>query len=132
MEGFTHLLPLERPIWARYLEATGEEFQSLTYDLHLGEGAAIDPTWPEWLVRQVRAVSRKRVDVIGETSGAVILFEVKPRCGMSALGQLLCYRELYVAEHRPRKRVRLVCVCGRVEPDVSGVFASFGVEIAVV
>lgn len=129
---FTHLLPLERPIWARYLAATSEVFLSLVYDLHLGVGSPIDPSWPEWLVRQVRAVSRKRCDAVGETATHVVLFEVKPRCGMSALGQLLCYRELYVAEQRPRKPLRMVCVCERVEPDVSLVFASFGVEIVVV
>jgi len=36
-QEFTHLLPLERPIWARYLAATTEEFLSLVYDLHLAK-----------------------------------------------------------------------------------------------
>ena len=132
MLEYVHLMPLERPIWARYLERSEEVFLRLTYDLHLGQGAPIDPTWPEWLVRQVRAVSRKRCDVVGETSSQVIIFEVKPRAGMGALGQLLCYRELYQLEYGPVKPVRMVVVCERVEPDVYAVYGQFGVEIAVV
>ncbi len=132
MLEFVHMMPLERPIWARYLERSEEDFLRLTYDVHLGQGQVIDPTWPEWLVKQVLAVSRKRCDVVGETSSQVIIFEVKPRAGMGALGQLLCYRQLYQAEFGPVKSVRMVVVCERVEPDVYGVYAQFGVEIAVV
>ena len=131
-QQFPHLLPLERPIWARYLAGTSEEFLSLVYDLHLGEGAPVDEAWSEGTAAIVAAVSRKRVDVIGETAGAVIIFEVKPRAGMGAMGQLLNYRELYLKEHRVRKPVRMVVVCERVEPDVLGTYGQYGIEVAVV
>lgn len=131
-QQFPHLLPLERPIWARYLESTTEEFLSLTYDLHLGAGAPVDPAWSDGTARIVAAVSRKRVDVIGETASATIIFEVKPRAGMGAMGQLLNYRELYLAEYKARKPLRLVVVCERVEPDVLGTYGQYGIEVAVV
>ena len=131
-QEFTHLLPLERPIWARYLASTTEEFLSLTYDLHLGEGAPVDPVWSEGTKAIVAAVSRKRVDVVGETLDSVIIFEVKPRAGMGAMGQLLTYRELYLREHRPTKPLRMVVVCERVEPDVPGIYGQYGIEIALV
>lgn len=131
-QEFTHLLPLERPIWARYLAATTEEFLALTYDLHLGEGAPVDPAWSPGTAAIVAAVSRKRLDVVGETADSIIIFEVKPRAGMGAMGQLLSYRELYLREHRPSKPVRMVCVCERVEPDIPRIFGQYGIELAIV
>lgn len=132
MLEFVHMMPLERPIWRRYLERTDLVFTRLEYDLHLGRGSPIDPTWPAWLQRQVRAVSRKRVDVVGHTASETIIFEVKPRAGMSALGQCLCYRALYLREKRTLKPVRMMVVCERVEPDVPSVLAAYNVEVAVV
>ncbi|MBA7635001.1 hypothetical protein ES703_42601 [subsurface metagenome] len=131
-QEFTHLLPLERPIWARYLASTTEEFLSLVYDLHLGEGAPVDPAWSEGTAAIVAAVSRKRVDVVGETADSIIIFEVKPRAGMGAMGQLLTYRELYLREARPTKPIRMMVVCERVEPDVPRVYGQYGIEIAIV
>jgi len=131
-QEFVHLLPLERPIWAKYLAATTEEFLSLVYDLHLGEGAPVDPSWSEGTAAIVAAVSRKRVDVIGETAGSIIIFEVKPRAGMGAMGQLLNYRALYLRERRPTKPLRMMVVCERVEPDVTRTYAQYGIEIALV
>lgn len=131
-QEFRHLLPLERPIWARYLASTTEEFLSLVYDLHLGEGAPIDPALSPGTQAIIAAVSRKRVDVVGETASSIIIFEVKPRAGMGAMGQLLTYRELYLREIRTTKPIRMMVVCERVEPDVPRVYAQYGIEIALV
>lgn len=132
MQEFIHLLPLERPIWRRYLESTTEDFERITYDLHLGDGSPIPAGMSEGTAAIVKAVSRKRVDVIGETASSIIIFEVKPRAGMGAMGQLLNYRSLYYRENNPTKPVRLMVVCERVEPDVLGTYGQFGIEVAVV
>ena len=131
-QEFVHLLPLERPIWGRYLAGTSEEFLSLVYDLHLGDGAPVDPSWSSGTAAIVAAVSRKRVDVVGETADSIIMFEVKPRAGMGAMGQLLNYRALYLRERRPTKPLRMMVVCERVEPDVTRTYAQYGIEIALV
>ena len=129
---FPHLMPLEVPIWMRFLASTDIEFISFRYDVHLGGGAPVDPSWPEWLVKQVAAVSRKRVDVTGETADAIWIIEIKPRAGMGALGQLLAYEQLYLAEFRPVKNIVKLALCERVEPDVPAVFARFGIRVVVV
>lgn len=129
---FPHLMPLEVPIWERFLASTDLEFLSLRYDVHLGAGAPVDPAWPAWLVKQVAAVSRKRVDVVGETADAIYIIEIKPRAGMGALGQLLAYELLYRHERRPAKPIIKVALCERVESDVPAVFASYGIRVVVV
>lgn len=132
MLEFTHMMPLERPIWRRWLAATDLPIQRVVYDLHLGAGSPIDPAWPEWLKRQIRAVSRKRVDAVVYCPGQIVICEVKPRAGMSALGQCLSYRELFIREKAPLVPVAMLVVCERVEPDVDRIYAQFGVGIAVV
>lgn len=131
-QEYTHLLPLERPIWARYLERTTEQFLSLTYDMHLGAGAPVAKEWSPGTAAIVAAVSRKRVDVLGETASELIIFEIKPRAGMSAMGQLLNYRTLYEMEYKPTKPIRLMVVCERVEHDIQLTYARQGIELAVV
>jgi len=129
---YPHLMPLEVPIWERYLASTDLEFTSITYDVHLGVGVPPDPSWPTWLVKQVAAVSRKRVDVLCETADAVYIFEIKPRAGMGALGQLLAYEQLYRNEYHPTKPIIKVALAERVESDVPAVFAQFGIRLVVV
>ncbi|GAG56211.1 unnamed protein product, partial [marine sediment metagenome] len=43
----------------------------MVYDLHLGEGAPVDPALSAGTQAIIAAVSRKRVDVIGETASSI-------------------------------------------------------------
>jgi len=129
---YPHMLPAEREIWHRFIRTREAEFLSLTYDLHLGEGIPPPPDASEQVRKVIEATSKKRVDAIGETDRDIWIFEVKERGGMSALGQLLTYRYLYMKEYRPTKPVRLALVCSRLEPDVSSVLQAQGIEIYVV
>ena len=129
MLEYRHMMPLERPIWSRFLEATDLEILAVEYDVHVGRGAEIDPAWSEATKRQVLATSRKRIDAVLHTPEAIIICEVKPRAGMGALGQLLAYRQLYIKEHPTGREVKMAVVCERVEPDVPEVMAQHGITI---
>ena len=131
-QKYKHLLPSEIAIWDRVLANPPWVIVRAEYDVHLGEGAPINPAWPEWLKSQVKAVSRKRVDVIVHTPDDIYIVEIKPRAGMSALGQVLCYRELYIAEYQPTKRVRMVVIAERAESDVPVVYRQFDVALLLV
>jgi hypothetical protein len=132
VQAYTHLLPEEVRIWEKFLPQSPWTILQATYDLHLGAGAEIDPSWPAWLVAQARAVTRKRVDVVVETPDEIVIIEIKPRAGMAALGQVLTYKHLYEAEFAPAKPVRAVVLAERKEPDVDAVYATFGVGLLLV
>jgi len=132
MPRYPHMSPGEEKLWDRYLAWTPYTFLKLTYDLHLGDSAPLDPTWEPWLVNLVLATSRKRVDVIGETSSEVIIFEVKERAGMSALGQLLCYEALYREEYKPTKPIKKAVITDRLPPNMDILFPQFNVEVIIV
>jgi len=129
---YEHMLPDERDIWHRFIVPRESQFIRLIYDLHLGEGTIPPPGTSEQVKKVVEATSKKRVDAIGETPKDITIFEVKSRAGMSALGQLLNYRQLYLKEYNPRKPVRLALVCERLEPDILPTLKSYGIDIYIV
>jgi len=124
--------PAEEALWDRYLVWSPHSFLRLTYDLHLGDHAPLDPTWEQWVVDLVKATSRKRVDVIGETEREIIIFEVKDRADMSALGQLLAYESLYIEEYEPKKPIKKVVIADRLGYSMARIFPTFNIEVILV
>jgi len=126
------MLDDEARIWTRFLGATDLVFENITYDLHLGAGVLPLPGDPEYMKRLLSAVTKKRVDALGETRDNIWIFEIKPRISMSALGQLVTYFELYQDEHRPVKPVQLAAVGEREAPDIRAAFDLYAVNIILV
>ena len=129
---YPHMKKEEVRIWEKFLPRLPWRASSISYDVRLGEGATLPPENPDWVKRMAFALSTKRVDVIVETSGEVIIVEIKERCALSAVGQLLGYLALYVKQFRPSKRIRLAVVCERVAPDMGVILAEYGIETYIV
>jgi len=129
---YLHMKRDEAVIWTRFLTQTDLEFEHLIYDLHLEEGQPVLPSDSPPIVALKQAVTRKRVDAVGETANAFHIFEVKPRIGMSALGQLINYERLFREEWRPQKPVYLHAVGERLEPDVAPAFFEARIRIILV
>ena len=122
----------EATIWTKFLTQTDLEFDRVVYDLHLGEGQPISTMDLPSIADLKKAITRKRVDAVAETPEAIWIFEVKPRIGMSTLGQLLSYYELYVKEFTTTKPVRLGAVGERKEPDIDDIFYLHAITIFLV
>lgn len=130
--SYPHMRTDEARIWTRFLETTTLEFEKIIYDLHLGTGVLPLPSDPDYMRRLLSAVTKKRVDAVGETNTDIWIFEVKPRISMSALGQLVTYFELYQEEHRPVKPVMLAAIGEREAPDIRTAFDLYAVNIILV
>jgi len=83
----------------------------------------------EATIKSFRSLTQLRIDVVGETDREVWIFEVKPRAGRSALGQLEAYYWWYLKQYRPTKPVRLACVCYDVDRNLEPIFHSKGIKI---
>lgn len=129
---YPHLGKHEERIWDAYVEEFGLPDGRITYDTRLGEGAPVDPGWPEWMKAMVRVLSQKRVDVIAEARFSIIIFEIKRRAGLSCLGQLLGYEALMFKQKAGWKPVTLVAVCEEIEPDMLDTFDFYKVQVVVV
>lgn len=128
---YTHMLPSEVKLWDRYIAEFGLPEGEVVYDLHLGEGAPIDPSWPSWMARAVKALSTHRVDVTVRRPDEVLIVELKGVAGMGSVGQLVGYEALYLRQFGVDVPVRLVCVCERVEADMETVFGYYEIEVVV-
>ena len=132
--GWGHEKAAAAPVsdWEKFLAQHHDHFDRFDYDVHLGRGLLLDPETPDYMVRQVLATTRKRVDVIGHTPEAIWIIEIKPRGGQGAVGQLQNYRRLYLEEYRPDKPVLMVLVCERLAPDVRGLYDEAAIGIIMV
>ena len=129
---YKHMLRDEAELWDRFLETSEIDYLDLLYDVHVGTLPDLpEDTSPE-MERLAEAIYRKRIDVVMETVDEVWIIEVKPRAGMSALGQLLTYSELYEREFSPDKDLHLAVVCERLEQDAEDLLTLHGVDIFVV
>lgn len=126
---YPHMLPAEVRRWDAFLERFGSPEGRVSYDVHLGEGAAIDPAWPGWMAAMVKTLSTHRVDVVVERSDEVVIIEVKGIAGMGAVGQLVGYEALWVKERGLDRPVRLLLVCERAEADMKAVFDWYEIEV---
>jgi len=123
------MLPAEVRRWDAFLEQHEMPVGVVSYDVHLGEGAAVNPAWPAWVASMVRTLSTHRVDVVIERADEVVIVEVKGIAGMGAVGQLLGYEALWLRERGLDRAVRLLLVCERMEADMSSVFEDYGIEV---
>lgn len=129
---YPHMKSHEVRIWDRYLVEHGMPSGQVDYDVHLGQGADVDPAWPEWMKTMVKAVSTKRADVVAETRFGITIFEIKRRAGLSCLGQLLGYEALMFKERGGWKPVKLVAVCEEIAPDMADTFDFYKVAVVIV
>lgn len=131
-QQYKHLLPREIEIWERFLAQYIGLFERFDYDVHLGPGADSPEDTPDWMVRQMQAVSRDRVDVVGHTRDSIWIIEIKPRGGKSAIGQLIQYERLYLEELQPSQPVFKVLVCERLAPGIRESCQAQGISIYLV
>lgn len=129
---YPHLLPDEAETWTRFLVAYPDYFELVEYDVHVGKGAVPDPSWSAETIRMAAAITRKRIDVVGWRLGEVWLIDVKDRAGISAVGCMLAYESLWLADNPGAARPRLCVICGRCDRDVEDVARSMEVRLIVV
>ena len=142
--------PEEVKIWHKFLGMTNLNFIRLDYDVHVGTGYVPENLSREYLrkkelyergiitkeefeeieaiIKSVTALTQLRIDAVGETDREIWIFEVKPRAGRSALGQLESYRYWYIRQFRPSKPVRLATVSYDVDKNLEPIFKSKGIE----
>ena len=122
----------ESRVFRSWLALHGQEFDRFEFNVRLGEGVDPGPDADESLKRHARANWTKRADAMAWKGDDVTILEVKIRCGLGALGQLIGYRSLYVREFPQVRFINLLVVCVRVDKDVIAALKDNGVGLEVV
>lgn len=132
MIDFPQLLPHEQRIYSKFRVSPEFPGGQEIFGLHLGEGISVDPAWPAWLQSQARRTTQKRVDVLLRLGDRDIIVELKRRAGLSAVGQLLGYRNLWIASGQSADLVELWVVAEDMAPDIISTYAEFEIRLILV
>lgn len=129
MPHYPHMMWQDRGVWTKFLESEGHRIQRVWYDVHVGLPVDVGDGSPGWLRRVAGGVTRKRIDVVAKVGGGYWVIEVKPFAGMVALGQVLTYTRLFLAEYSVDGSVVPVVICDAVDPDVMPDFEAASVGV---
>jgi hypothetical protein len=112
------MLPNDKRIWDRFLEQFGDYFEYFDYDVRVGEGVGDIVGFDELTKEIALALTQKRIDAVGYRGDEVWVFEIKPRAGLSAIGQVTAYEVLWNRQFYPRRIYRKAIVTDRTDNDI--------------
>lgn len=114
---YPHMVGEDKIIWNRFIEKFPDRFETVDYDFRVGQGILPDPGWPEFIKRDAKALSQKRIDALAWNGEDPTIIEVKKRVGLSTLGQVLGYFQLFIDAHKKIKKPKLLVVCEMIGRD---------------
>ncbi len=120
---------VESQIARRWIERHAADYDSLDFNVRLGEGVDVGEAYDEPTRRAARLLTQKRADIVAAIGQAVDLIEVKVRIAFPVIGQLIGYRGLWLREHPETTRVRLIAIGRSVVPDLGTIIEEQGIAI---
>lgn len=122
---------LETRLAQNWLRDFGHEYESIEFNVRLGQGIDIAPETAPEIRRMAFLNSAKRADLVAHVAGVVDIVETKERASLGALGQLLGYAHLYATTYPGSKVRNLFVVTSMADPDAIGPYKAHGIKIAV-
>lgn len=122
------MAPADIPLWEAFLRQYGANYDRFVYDTQVGEGTPPPPDIPEFAKKDWQDLTKKRIDAIGFKSTAVEIFEVKPRAGLTALGQLLGYKQLYTQSFPISGPITISLITSMLTPDERSVYDRYNIK----
>ena len=132
LKMYPHLMVGDIAIWEEFLVSVFNVFDSFDYDVHVGEGITPSKDWSPEIQAMAMALSEKRIDVVGWEGDVPTIIEVKPSASLSAIGQILCYRELFSARFPTEARPLIMIVTDFEMPDIRSLSLIFGFRFVIV
>jgi hypothetical protein len=115
---FLHMAQNDKAIWMRYLIQGGTIFAPFEYDVRVGDGVTMPTGSTSQEIGIAFALTTKRIDAVCVNQNKVRIIEVKQRAGLSAIGQLLGYKELYEKSFAPPLECEMFLVTDELQPDM--------------
>lgn len=131
LQNLPALTPVESAIALAWLNEHHTEYDTVNFNVRLGQGVILPEGSPEYLKKFVRASHAKRADMILTKGKEVTIVECKIRIGASALGQLGVYAQLFIKEHPDMQTVHLIAIGSTIEPDIEAILQSHNISVEV-
>jgi len=129
---FPRMSPQDSEIWRRFLLEQQNNFERFDYDFPVGSGVDPGPEISANYRKDYIDLTKKRIDAVGYNKSQVTIFEVKPRAGTTALGQLLTYQELWMLDHKGSSVPTLSVVTEFMNPEEISIYTHHRIKIFIV
>lgn len=127
-----HMSAVDFVLWQRFRRARGVAFLRLFFDVGVGEGSPAGVGASESVVRAWRRITQSRIDVVGEVGDSWVLIEIRGAAGPGAIGSLLVYRDLWVADPPDARPVSLWLVTDLFPDNLLGTLRSHAIRLILV
>ncbi len=115
---YPHLLPVDIPVWERYLALHKDLYDHIEYDVRVGTGREPGVSYPIHIRGMALNLSRRRIDAVGHTAQAITVIEITKRAGLKAIGQLMVYPILYQQSFEPTVPIKVLLVAEELNTDI--------------
>lgn len=115
---FPHLLPQDIEVWKRFLAEHGQDYDYFDYDVRVGEGRDPGPDYNQTIRSMAIGLSQRRIDAIGHRNGRATIFEITTSAGLTAIGQLQVYPQLYKTLHPSTQTEPPILIAERIQDDI--------------
>lgn len=115
---FVHMSQEEKAIWIRWLQQGGSQFAPFIYDLRVGDGLKMPIGSSSFAINAAYALTTKRIDALYIQGNMTVIVEVKRRAGLSAVGQLIGYRDLISKTPGVTSQLEMLLVTDTLQPDM--------------
>jgi hypothetical protein len=126
---YAHLSPADSFIWTRFMLSNPLQFTATAYDVRVGNGSLTNPDFSDPFQKGFVDLTQKRIDAVGFTAKATYVIEVKPRASVTALGQAIIYRDMYVRTYNPTEQIIAAIVTDNPDPDIFALAKDWDVNI---
>src|SRR3990167_5081859 len=99
--SYPHMSVKDTEIWNRYIDKFPDAYLTCQYDFHIGDTAPFDTLMDDGTDLNQDKLYRLRIDVVAADNKRISIIELKPNAGVSALGQLEKYTELFMRDEMP-------------------------------
>jgi hypothetical protein len=132
LPSYTHLLAEDTLLWERFITSNPTYFDFVDYDIHVGRGMTIDPSWEPNIQKMATELSQFRIDAVGWKAETPTIIEIKPRASSKAIGQVLVYATLFESTFPKETPPKRLIITDWQHDDIEAVAFAHNIKIIIV
>lgn len=115
---YPHMMPEDRAIWERFIDANPMAFEMCAYDVPVGSVPEFDTTVNAESGGNAEKLYKKKIDVVAFKGEVLFIIELKPKAGTGTIGQVKGYRTLFKRDYNPKQILQAMIITDEMRPDM--------------
>lgn len=126
---YPHMFKHDTAIWERFLDAYGQNFDRVAYDIALGGVRPQDPLADPATAAAFQYATAKKIDAALENDAECWLCELRPQAGLSAVGSVIGYALLSEQDPWTTKPLVPTIITDAMDGDTKLVCAALDIQV---